>query len=276
MTPKKTVTLKTIWQLPDYIWQKVQPLLGKEKPAGTVGRPAISFRRVLDGILWVLRTGCQWKAVPKQLGSGSTLHRRFQQWVRVGTFRRLWNTLLKCYDEVRGIGWSWQSLDSIMTKAPLGGEGTGPNPTDRAKSGTKRHILCDRRGAPLSVWICPAHRHDVNGLVPTLDRIVVRRPHPRGSVREHLCLDKGFESSKISSAVKRRGYIPCIRSRREEVILLNAKRRHPARRWVVERDHSWFNRYRRLLIRWEKKVVNYEALVHFACAITVYRLIILG
>ena len=110
------------------MWAEAAPLLGEEKRPGTRGRPPVSFRKVLDGILYVLRTGCQWKALPKEYGSGSTAHRRFQQWVQEGVFQRLWVKLLERYDELRGIRWTWQSLDSSSVKAPLGGRRQAPTP----------------------------------------------------------------------------------------------------------------------------------------------------
>lgn len=274
---KKAITLGTIWRLPDDLWQAVRPVLGPEKSIGTIGRPSIPYRTILDGILWVLRTGCQWKAVPKEFGSGSTLHRRFQQWTTLGAFLKLWQLMLSDYDRRRGIGWSWQSLDGAMTKAPLGGEKTGPNPTDRGKLGTKRNTLSDRRGAPLSVYITGANVHDMKAAEGTLNSIVVRRPGAKKHIIEHLCLDKGYDYPVVESMVRRHRYTPHLRHRGEEAREAHrATRRHPARRWVVERDHSWLNRCRRLLVRWEKKLVNYQAMVHFACAIIVYRLTILG
>jgi transposase len=85
----------------------------------------VDRRRVLDGILYVLRTGCQWKAAPSEFGSPSTLHRYFQEWTKKGVFFRLWKEALREYDELEGIDWGWQSLDGAMTKAPLGGEKSG-------------------------------------------------------------------------------------------------------------------------------------------------------
>ena len=113
--------LGTIWRLPDDLWTELQPLLPPEKPPGTPGRPVVPFRQVMDGILYVLRTGCQWKALPQEFGSGSTCHRRFQAWVAGGVFERLWAKLLIRYDDLRSIQWRWQALDTIMVKAPLGG-----------------------------------------------------------------------------------------------------------------------------------------------------------
>ena len=119
---RKRKTLGTIRRIPDDLWMEVQPLLPHEKALGTNGRPVVPFRMVLDGMLYVLRTGCQWKMLPTEYGSGSTCHRRFQEWVRKGVFQKLWVKLLERYDELKGISWEWQSLDSLTVKAPLGGK----------------------------------------------------------------------------------------------------------------------------------------------------------
>lgn len=108
----------TIWRLPDDLWTEIQPLLPAEKAPGTPGRPVVPLRQVLDGILHVLRTGCQWKAVPKEFGSGSTCHRRFQEWVAQGLWARLWGNQLERYDAEHGIGWDWQSADSATVPSP--------------------------------------------------------------------------------------------------------------------------------------------------------------
>ena len=136
--PRKLNRLPTLWRVPDDLWARIQPLLPPEKVPGTPGRPAVPFRKVLDGILYVLRTGCQWKAVPQEFGSGSTCHKRFQEWERLGVFAQLWELLVSEYDELRGIRWQFQALDSLTVKAPLGGRRRvrtpriGPN---RAPSG---------------------------------------------------------------------------------------------------------------------------------------------
>ena len=111
----------TILKVPDKLWDEIENILPKEKPFKTVGRPIVPYRKVLDGILYVLRTGCQWKMLPKYYGSGSTCHRRFQEWNGTGMFKKIWIRLLKIYDKLIGINWTWQSLDSISIKSPLGG-----------------------------------------------------------------------------------------------------------------------------------------------------------
>ena len=113
------------WRMPHEMWQRIEPLVPRLRKHRKGGRPWIDNRRIADGIFYVLRTGCQWKAVPREFGSGSTLHRRFQHWVKAGVFRRLWKAGLLEYDKRKGIQWDWQALDGAMTKAPLGGKKNG-------------------------------------------------------------------------------------------------------------------------------------------------------
>lgn len=112
----------TILNIPDELWDEIRIILPREKPSKTIGRPIVPFRKVLGGILYILRTGCQWKLLPLEYGSGSTCHRRFQEWVRLDIFKKVWIMLLKIYDNLIGIRWTWQSLDSVSIKSPLGGQ----------------------------------------------------------------------------------------------------------------------------------------------------------
>ncbi len=111
----------TILKIPDELWDEIKSILPKENPLKTVGRPIVRSRKVIDGILYVLRTGCQWKMLPKEFGSGSTCHRRFQEWEELDVFKKVWIKLLEIYDDGIGINWTWQSIDSISIKSPLGG-----------------------------------------------------------------------------------------------------------------------------------------------------------
>jgi len=113
--------LPPIIRIPDKLWDEIKKILPREKPPKTVGRLIVPYRKVLDGVLYILRTGCQWKMLPREYGSGSTCHRRFQEWNRLDIFKKTWVKLLKIYDKSIGINWTWQSLDSISVKSPLGG-----------------------------------------------------------------------------------------------------------------------------------------------------------
>jgi transposase len=110
------------WTLPDHLWDRIEPLLPEYPLFSEGGRPRVDRRQVMNGIFYVMRTGCQWKAAPAEHGTGSTLHRYFQAWAKGGVFLKLWKAGLMEYDELKGICWDWQSIDGAMTKAPLGGE----------------------------------------------------------------------------------------------------------------------------------------------------------
>jgi transposase len=107
--------------VPEELWRRIEPLLPKEKPKPKGGRPPVPARRVLAGVLYRLRTGCPWKALGKQFGSGATCHRRFSAWCRRGVFLKFWQEMLKEYDGARRVGLDWTSLDSATVKAPKGG-----------------------------------------------------------------------------------------------------------------------------------------------------------
>lgn len=116
-----------------------------------------------------------------------------------------------------------------------------------------------------------ANTHDKRLVEPTLKSMAVERPEPTSRQKQHLCADKGYDYPDVRELVNAWGYTAHIKSRGDEEA---GRRRVPgyrARRWVVERTHSWFNRFRRLLIRWEKKSANYVALLHFACAWITFR-----
>lgn len=257
----------TLWEVPDDLWEKIEPVLPKEKPSGSRGRPALPNRQVFNGILFVLRSGCQWKGLKKEwFGASSSVHARFQAWNEAGLWKKIFRMLVSHYHEERRIQWRWQAIDSKMVAAPLGGELTGPNPTDRAKSGCKRHIWVDQRGAPLSVFITPANTHDVTCALALIDQPIVLRPKTIYRV-QHLCADKGYDSEPLRNQLLRRKIVPHIRKRtyasRPTPPPLESQL-HPARRWVVERTLSWQNNFRSLRVRWAKKSTNWLALIYLA------------
>jgi transposase len=150
-----------------------------------------------------------------------------------------------------------------------GGE-TGPNPTDRGKRGVKRSVLTDGRGVPLGAAIDGANRNGHKLMRPTIEAVPVRRPRPTRRRPQHLCLDKGFDYDEPRALAREFGFTLHLRTRGEEV---RAKRRARARarRWVVERTHSWLHRFRSILIRWAKRPANYLALLHLALAVITWR-----
>ncbi|MDD4521768.1 MAG: IS5 family transposase [Methanosarcina sp.] len=208
------------YEISDEFWNKIKSLLPLPKPKKKAGRPRADDRKIMNGIFYLLRTGCQWKALPRCYGAPSTVHDRFQEWQRAGLFEKMWQAGLLEYDNEKGLEWEWQAIDG-------------------------------------------ANRHDKMLVKGTLDAIIIERPSHK--VTQNMCMDKGYDFPDIRELVGNYGYTAHIRRRGEE----NIRRDIPgyrARRWVVERTHSWLNRFRRLLIRWEKKIENYLAMLHFACA----------
>ena len=147
------------------------------------------------------------------------------------------------------------------------GEKTGPNPTDRGKRGVKRSLLTDAQGIPVGMAVDGANRHDMKLVRATLDRLPAPRPSPSPAHPQGMCLDKGYDFTKVRRTLDEFGFTAHIRSRGEEAQAIKREAGFKARRWVVERTHSWLNRFRRILVRWDKSPENYIAFLHFACAL---------
>ena len=263
------------WEIFAAFWELVEPLIPTDtrdphkvyrRKRGGGRIPKYSNRLYFSAIVYVLRTGIIWNALPREkfegLGS-SALHQKFQQWAAAGLFEKLWQRGLAEYDELQGISWEWQAADGSNLEAPLAQESVGPNPTDRGKKGTKRHMLVDELGVPLSLHVNAANRHDSVALEPLLQTAVVQPPATESSER-NLCLDAGYVGKE--ETVRRYGFFPHIRPQGEEKKDIKNRPKYKARRWVVELTHSWFNRFRKLLPRYEKTDRSYYALTALAVA----------
>jgi transposase len=135
----------------------------------------------------------------------------------------------------------------------------------------KRSLLTEGHGVPIGLVVDGANRHDMKLVRVTLESIVVARPEPTATEPQGMCLDKGYDYDEVRALLEEFGFTAHIRSRGEEAQDLAAEAGKRARRWVVERSHSWMNRFRRILIRWEKKPEHYLAFLHFACALIAFR-----
>lgn len=144
------------WEVSDQFWAKVAPLVPqRQRPEGKVyrrkpggGRKPMEPRQVFAAIVYVLRTGLQWKALPERFGSASAVHQHFQNWQKAGFFVALWQAGLAEIEEMEGIAWQWQSIDGAMTKAPLAQQCVGANPTDRGKKRAQAQHLGGRPWRP--------------------------------------------------------------------------------------------------------------------------------
>ena len=125
----KSETLPTIWEIPDDLWEQIHPVILEMDPPKSTGRKRVHPRRILDGIIFRMRSGCQWNRLPGELGDDSTIHRTFQRWVELGVLERIWAVLIEECGELGGVDWEWQAADCAMGKARFGGIQSAATPS---------------------------------------------------------------------------------------------------------------------------------------------------
>ncbi|MCW2721416.1 MAG: transposase [Pseudonocardia sp.] len=198
----------------DELWELVEPLIPKPRKArrGRTGRPRVSDRAALAGIVFVLRTGSSWNALPQELGCGSgvTCWRRLREWQQAGVWQRLHRVVLDRLAQQGLLDWSRAAVDSVSVRAKRRGEATGPSPTDRGKAGSKYHVLCDRNGLSLHALVTGANTHDSRMLAELLDTNPGVREHARRPGRprrrpDKLHADKGYDYPRCRRYLARRG-----------------------------------------------------------------------
>lgn len=267
------------FRMPRPLWRKLKKYLPRRSQKGKNpkgGRPRASERAVANALWYVLWTGCQWKAIHRDwFGvSASVVHERFQKWRERGIFEKLMRRMADYYAiECGGVGWKWQAMDSKHAAAPLGGEKTGGNPTDRGKLGAKINLMVDERGAPVSVVLTGANRHDK---VSAVELIISAAPKRPAHKEQHLCADKAYDAEDLREFAASAGYITHIKRRGAGKDSEALEKTHPARRWKVERTISWLMKRRSLRTRWSKKAGNWLALVQLACAHILLNLAVFG
>ena len=272
-TARKVAPLGTIWELPDDLWAAIEPILLEDAPPtprSHGGRPRIDWRRAIDGIIFRLRSGCQWNKLPERFGSDRSIHRWFQRWCRDGVFERIWAVLVQECEDLGAVDWKWQAADGMLGKARFGGKKTGKNPTDRGKAGTKKSVLVEADGGPLGAVIAGANIPDFQLLDETIRAVVTNRPDP-AEVEQHLGLDAGYDNAATREVVEGHGYVGHIRPARPGPRPKRRPGRRKARRWVVERTLAWLSKCRALLVRYDKHAENFLGLIQLACGLLWYR-----
>nr|WP_245738227.1 IS5 family transposase [Streptomyces sparsogenes] len=258
------------WIVSDELWSLIEPLLPEPGPKLVAGRPRVPDRQALCGILFVLHTGIQWEYLPQELGfgSGMTCWRRLAAWNEAGVWDKLHLVLLKKLRSAKQLDWSRAVIDSSHVRAARPGPKSGPSPVDRARPGSKHHVLTDGQGIPLAVSLTGGNRNDVTQLLPLLDKVppvagVVGRPRRRPDM---LFADRGYDHDKYRRLLWQRGIRPVIAERGQP---------HGSGlgifRWVVERTISWLHGFRRLRIRWERRDDIHEAFLGLAACLITHR-----
>jgi transposase len=253
-------------QLTDMQWAFIRPLL---PPPARTGRPRADDRRTIEGILYMLTTGCRWQDLPREYGAPTTVWRRLKCWGEEGVCERIWRAALARLDLHGKLDWSIAFLDGSFVPAKKGGEKVG---LTRKGKGTKWMLVVDGNGLPLGFHLDGANRAEVRLAQQTLDTIRVARPRGRAKVRpETLVADRGYDSSAFRRALRRRGIRMCIppkrrpakwRPKRGRPVV--ARKQEYRQRYTVERSFAWLGNFHRLLIRWEHLVSVYQSWFTFA------------
>jgi putative transposase len=162
-------------------------------------------------------------------------------------------------------------MAGAITTAPLGGKKGGQKPTDRGKSGPKRRLLTDGGGIPSALAVDGAHRHDGKRARETIENRAGERPDATADAPPGLCRDTGYDSNEVRAWLEECGCTAQSRARGEEAQALKPEVGCKARRWVVARTPRWMNRFRRVLMRWDKKAGNELGFLHLVCAYITYR-----
>jgi transposase len=252
----------------DALWERLQPLLPAppQRRFRFPGRKPIEYRQVLTGILFVLKTGMAWDDLPAELGCGcgKTCHHYLQVWQQTGVWQQLHALLLTELNGDDQIDWSRALIDASFAKAPEGGEDTGPNPTDRGKSGSKHHVLTDAHGIPLSTTVTAANVPDVTQVFQVLTNMppVGGKPGPKRQKPEQLQGDRGYDSEPVRQLLRWLGINPILAARRTG---------HGSglgvHRWFVERTISWLHSFGRLRRRLDRLTEIQEAFLRLATAL---------
>jgi len=232
------------------VWAAVEALLPRrpvdDHPLGC-HRPRIADKVCFAGIVYRLALGCSWVDAGRLVGVGqATLRRRRDEWIAAGVFDALVEEALAGYDRIRGLDLSEVSVDGSMHKAPCGGEGTGPNPTDRAKKGFKWSIASEAAGIPIGWAIDGANRHDIRLLGPTLDTVTARGLHLD---IETLHLDRGYDANTVRTDLTARHIHDAVIARQRRRGQPKPPRQRPlllGLRWTVERTNSWLSNHGQL------------------------------
>lgn len=233
----------------DTLWEIVEPLLPPPERTHPLGchRPRVSDWLCFRGIVIRLVTGASWvdiEAILDHQVSDTTLRTRRDEWIDAGVFDTIKTEAIAAYDRIIGLDLDNVSLDGSLHKAPYGGEGTGPNPTDRGKSGWKWSVASDMTGIPIGWAIDGANRHDVRMLEPTLDDM-----KSVGYFADMACLhlDRGYDSGAVRGRLVDAGvgeFTIQLRGTKDPTV-----KKQPVRlglRWIVEATNSWLSNYGQL------------------------------
>lgn len=231
---------------------------------GKPGRPPMSPRKALSGIMYILENGAKWRFLPRVYGKPSTVHGIFMRWVRNGTFRSIIERARKFYLSQQQEQPIWFAIDASSSKAPYA-NWSGKNPTDRSKRGIKKNIIIDKHGAPLAISVGPANRHDSYFFKETLDDLL----EIETVETKIVAADSSYDAKKLRKIAKQKGY--CLYAATNVRRNRSMKKINPNFRWKVEASHSWLNNFRSLKTCWTKTKNAFVALLQLGASVLLFR-----
>jgi transposase len=262
IAPEESIMAKPL--LPDELWEIIETVLPQWTPSPKGGQPRLDDRKVLTGILFVLKTGIPWEDLPCELGCGCglTCWRRLRDWQADGTWAKIHKILLDRLRAADKLDWSRAAVDASFVRAAYGGEGTGPSPVDRDKPGSKHHVMTEGQGIPLAASSTAANVNEITQLPSLFNAIppVAGKPgHPK-SRPGALMGDRAYDSEPHREGLRQLGVKPLLAKKGTEHGSGLGKFR-----WVVERTLSWLHQNRRLRIRYERRQDIHKALLKLGC-----------
>lgn len=255
----------------DELWEIIEPLLPAAKPRRFryPGRKPANNRHALAGIVFVLKSGIPWEMLPGEMGvCGMTCWNKLNEWQSTGVWDKLLAVLVQKLDDAHKIDWRRGAIDSTSVRAVYGGDKTGPSPVDRAKYGSKHHVLTDGNGLPLAVDVTAANVNDIMELKPLVLRIPKIRDKKTRRIKRLRALlgDRGYDSEPHRKWLKRRGIKPLLAKRGTG---------HGSGlgiyRWVVERTNAWLHQMRRLRTRYERRSDIHHAFLTLGSGVICWR-----
>ena len=245
----------------DNMWNEIESLIPRK--TSLVGRPEVDPRKALDGMMYVLITGIQWKYLPMEFGATSTIHGKFMKWSRKGIFEEIMQKAIALHSKNYTSNQNWFAVDTSHTKSPFA-NWSGKNPTDRGKRGVKKIMLVDWYGAPMALNVAPSNTHDSKLLTGLIDKFQKKK----SKQLKVLAADSAFDVKKLFDYCKQKNIILFAST---NVRRTKKRKIWPSHRWVIERSFGWFVWYRSLKTCWTKTIEAFKSFLEIAASIQLFK-----
>ena len=248
----------------DSMWNEIKDIIPSKNVK--IGRPEWDNKKTLEGIFLIIKTGMQWKYLPKEFGKVSTVHGKFRKWVKMGVFDNIMQKAKISYAQSLDKPMTWFASDTAHSKAPLANNWSGKNPTDRGKRGVKRSIIVDIKGAPLSIYTGPSNKHDISFFEKTFEKFCFEKTE----IARIMEVDAAYDCKQTKLFCKKYNFVllAATNIRRNK----KKKKYHSHFRWIVERTFSWQSWFRGIKICWTKTEESFVAFLQLVSSVQLFKL----